>query len=401
MRIGYILNIFPKLSETFVINEIIELMERGHEINIFSLARPSERIVQPEVKAYNLTSKTHYLPFASKVVSSLISTLSSDALIGKNQILAARKVYCGVAARFFSQIAKRLDLDIIHAHFANWAAYVAMLMSKYTGIPFTFTAHAIDIFDRPDVYLLREMAAKSSAIVTISYFNRNYLHKLTGADLGKIHVVRACVSNKFRDFQWENGKEKNSKRILTVARLVETKGIIYGILAVKKLIQSFPNIEYRIVGSGPLKAKLNSLVKSLNLENNVRLTGELEASLLVDEYRKAKLFILPCVRTPTGDMDGIPVSLMEAMYLGIPVISTNISGIPELIDNGKSGLLVEEKNVEQLAKAIEILLRNEDLASRIGREARKKIETCFNIHNEARKLLCIWSKIRNLAEMET
>jgi len=399
MKIGYVLTVFPKLSETFVMNEMVELMQRKHEISVFSISRPNERIVQPEVNAYNLTAKTHYLPFVSELVPTLSNTISLDATTGKRpEFSAARRLYCVAAARFFSRIVRRLDLDIIHAHFANQATYTAMLMSKYAGIPFTFTAHAIDLFDNPNVDSMKEKAAKSSAIITISYFNRNYIHKLTGTSLERIHVVRACVLDKFKDFRRETQKG-NRRRILTVARLVETKGIRYGILAVKKLTKRFPDIEYRIVGSGPLEAELDFLVKSLNLENNVRMLGELDAPLLVDEFEKAALFLLPCVRTASGDMDGIPVSLMEAMCLGIPAISTNISGIPELIEDGKSGLLVEQKNAGQLAEAIETLLLDEGFASKIGCEGRKKVEESFNIHNEVGKLLRIWDEIRSRVQV--
>jgi glycosyltransferase involved in cell wall biosynthesis len=395
MKIGYVLNVFPKLSETFVINEMVELMQRRHEISIFPISRSNERIVQPEVNVYNLTAKAHYLPFASELVPTIASTVSSNAAAGRRPGLsAARRLYCVAAARFFSRIVRRLDLDIIHAHFANQSTYTAMLMSKYAQVPFTFTTHAIDIFDNPDVDSIKEKAEKASAIITISNFNRNYIHKLTGTSLERIHVVRACVLNRFRDFKRETPKG-NRRRILSVARLVETKGIKYGILAVNKLTKRFPDIEYRIVGSGPLEAELDSLVESLDLENNVKMLGELDASVLADEFKKAGLFVLPCVRTATGDMDGIPVSLMEAMCLGIPAISTNISGIPELIEDGKSGLLVEEKNVGQLAEAIETLLQDESFASKIGGEGRKKVEESFNIHNEVGKLLRIWDEIRS------
>jgi len=395
MKIGYVLPVFPKLSETFVMNEIVELIHRKHEVNIFSISRSNEKIIQPEVKAYNVTARTHYLPFLSKLAQTQMNLISPNGAGGRNSGLAmAQRLYCVVAARFFARIARQLDLDIIHAHFANQATYTAMLISKYAGIPFTFTAHAVDIFDSPDIDSLREKTAKASAIITISYFNKNYIHKLTGTDLKKIHVIRACVLDKFKDFNRETQKG-NRKQILTVARLVKKKGIRYGILAVKRLAEKFPDIEYRIVGSGPLRAELDSLVESLNLENNVRMLGDLDASSLMSEFGKATLFILPCVRTATGDMDGIPVSLMEAMRLGIPVISTSISGISELIENGRSGLLVEEKNVVQLAGAIEIILLKEDFAFRVGDEGSKKVEESFNIHKEVGKLLKVWDAVRD------
>jgi len=160
--------------------------------------------------------------------------------------------------------------------------------------------------------------------------------------------------------------------ILTVARLQKKKGIKYGILAVKKLVKQFPKIQYRIVGSGELENILKKMISLLGLEKNVKLLGSLDDASLMKELSKATLFILPCVRSENNDMDSTPVSLMEAMYLKIPVISTKLAGIPELVENGKEGLLVEPRNINQLAEAIKLLLENEDLRRKMGENGKKE-----------------------------
>jgi len=388
MKIGYILGLFPKLSETFVLNEIVELVRMGHEVHIFSLFQPKENLIQPEVKEYNLLERTYYPPSYLRLG---IELLKFDSLFFYKNRNVLNKFYCIAFARYFSKIIEKLDLDILHAHFANEPAYTAMLISKLTGIPFTFTAHAFDIFINPDVKALKERTENASAVITPSYYNKNYLHDLTGVDWDKIHVVRACTNiERFKTIK----KDKSNFRILSVGRLVEKKGIEYAILAIKELIKDYPKIQYRIVGSGPLESELKGLVKSLNLENNVHFLGNLEGDLLMDELSKATIFVLPCIKARNGDLDVCPLTLQEAMIVKIPTISTNISGIPELIENGKEGFLVEPKNVEQLTNIIRILLEDENLRKRLGENGREKAEKEFNIHKEVGKLVEVWGGVR-------
>ena len=388
MKIGYILGEFPKLSETFVLNEIVELVRRGHEVHIFSIFHPKESIVQPEVKEYELLKRTCYAPSYFKLGLELF--IPDSLLFYRNERLL-NKFYCIASARYFSKIIKKLDLDILHAHFADEATFTAMLCSKLTGISFTFTGHAFDIFINPDVKALKERMENASAIITPSYYNKNYLHDLTGIDKDKIHVVRACSNiERFKSIE----RDGDAFTILTVGRLVEKKGIKYGILAVKELIEEFPEIQYRIVGSGPLESELKELVKSLNLEAHVKLLGDLNGESLMDELGKATIVILPCVQAGDGDLDVCPLTLQEAMIAKIPVISTNIASITELVENEQDGLLVEPMNIEQLTNAIKTLLEDENLRIKMVEKSRRKIEKDFNIHTEVESLLKVWEEIK-------
>ena len=392
MNIGYVLGVFPKLSETFILNEIVELTKRGHEVYIFSIFYPREKIVQPEVGEYKLLSRTYYAPSYFRLVLELFKPNSFPLLFYRNNRLLS-KLYCIAVAKYFSKIVRELDLDILHAHFATEPTYVAMLISKLTEIPFTFTAHAFDIFIKPDVKALKERMEGAAAVITPSYYNKNYLYNLTNVKEDKIHVVRACANiEKFKRIKREpNG---GPPIILSVARLVEKKGIKYGILAIKELINEFPTIQYRIVGSGPLESELKELVNSLNLTAHVKFLGNLDGESLMHELEKAAIFVLPCVQAKNGDRDVWPVALQEAMIAKVPVISTTVGGIPELIEHGKEGYLVEPGNVKQLAGAIRTLLRDSELRNKMGELGRKKIEEKFNIHKEVEKLLKIWKEIK-------
>lgn len=400
MKIGYILKIFPKISEKFVTNEILELIKMGHDVYIFSIYNPNEKIIyrekimHDEILEYNLLNKTYYPPHFQRSILEL-SGYSLLLLNSQNNIFHDR--LCIDVANYFAKIIEDNDikLDIIHAHFATEPTFVASKLSKMYNIPFTFMAHAFDIFINPNIKTLKEKVEYASAIMTPSYYNREYLCNLTGVDKNKIFVIRACPNiDELKIFGKEKIDNDDDFKILSVSRLVEKKGIKYAILAIKELIKEYPEITYKIIGSGPLEKDLNMLIRSLEIENNVKIIENLDNNALINEYNKATIFVLPCTKAKNGDMDGIPVSLMESMYLRIPTISTRISGIPELIENDLDGLLVDDNNVKQLSEAIRTLLTNKELRLKIGNNARLKVENNFNIHKEAKKLIEIWNMIK-------
>ena len=398
MRIGYILWQFPVLSETFILNELIELTNKGQEVYIFSLTQPQEEIVHPEVKKYGLLEKTYYLPGYVKLGLELPKPQSWAALFSKGYEgksakakLLGRPFYAAVAT-YFSRIIMKLELDVLHAHFYGVPSYIAMLISRQTSIPFTFTCHAVDIFVNPNPDVMRRHMEAAAKVITISNYNRNYLHELTDSDKDKIKVIRACpMLGKFKDIEKD---EADAKTILTVSRLVEKKGIKYGVLAVAELIKEFPQLRYKIIGNGSLENEIQALVRSLQLGDNVEFLGKTNDEFLLDELSRATIVVLPCIEAQNGDKDGIPVTLMEAMYSQTPVISTSVSGIPELIENGEEGLLVEPMNVERLADRIKTLLKDKGLRIRMGRKGREKVEKEFNIHREVEDLLKIWDEVK-------
>ncbi len=397
MRIGYILLQFPVVSETFIMNELIELINRGHEVYVFSLLHPKQQVVHPEVEKYQLLQKTHYLPAYTRLGLELLKpkawpALFNDAYEGKpakSKLLG--KLFSAAAINHLSRVIIDFHLDVLHAHFYGLSTFVTMQVSRRTAIPFTFTCHAFDIFIKPNAEVMRKHMEAAAKVITPSYYNKAYLHSLTGVSEEKIQVIRACTNiDKFKSVERQEGK----CRILSVGRLVEKKGYRYAIMAVKQLTTEFPKIQLRIVGSGPLERALKSLVNSLRLDTNVTFLGSLSSGSLTEELAKATLFALPCVRAKNGDMDACPLTLQEAMLARIPVISTNIGSIPELITDGREGSLVDERNVEQLAHAIKTLLYNADLRREMGEAGRKKIEKEFNTHTEVGKLIKVWQVLK-------
>jgi colanic acid/amylovoran biosynthesis glycosyltransferase len=389
MRVGYILAVFPALTQTFILNELIELLAEGHEVYIFSLLRPKDRIVQPEIQRYGLLKKTCYLPSYAGLGLRLLNPQLYGTLF--NKAYPARRVrsrlYGVAAADYLSGRIAGLNLDILHAHFYGLTTFVSMLLSQRTELPFTFICHGRDIFVEPKPKVLRRHMEAASKVITPSHYTVDYLHNLTGVDKRKIEVIRACPDiDKLKTIR----RREEGLTILTVARLAEDKGIDYGIMAVKEVAREFPQIEYRIVGPGPLEQRLKMLVKSLDLEGNVTFLGALDSDSVGRELAKATIFILPCIKARDGNRDVCPLALLEAMYMRVPVISTNMASIPELIEDGKEGLLVEQQNVEQLASAIRMLLHDKGLRTAMGENGRAKVEKEFNIHKEVDKLVHLW-----------
>lgn len=396
MRIGYILLQFPVVSETFIVNELAELTNKGHEIYVFSLLHPEEQIIHPEVEKYRLLERTYYLPAYTKLGSELLKpktwpVLFSDAIEvkpAKSKLLGG--LFSTAAINHLSRVIPHFNLDVLHTHFYGLPTFVTMLVSKKTGIPFTFTCHAFDIFIRPAPDVMQKHMEAAARVITPSYYNKAYLRNLSGVSEEKIQVIRACTNiDKFKSIQRLETKDS----LLSVGRLVEKKGYSYAIMSVRQLIGEFPKIQLRIIGSGPLKEDLESLVDSLQLDANVAFLGSLSSDSLTEELAKTTIFVLPCVTAKNGDMDACPLTLQEAMLAEIPVVSTNAGSIPELIANGKEGFLVDEKNVEQLVSAIKMLLSDAGLRVRMGKAGRDKVEKEFCIHTEVEKLIKVWGEI--------
>jgi len=188
------------------------------------------------------------------------------------------------------------------------------------------------------------------------------------------------------DFE-PDGTEIDSYQILTVARLVEKKGHRYALRAVEQLVDQFPDIEYRIVGKGPLKNDLKSLVDELGIQSNVTFLGHISDSQLRDEYRRAAVFILPCIIAEDGDRDVIPVVLKEAMATETPCVSTEVAGIPELITDGENGCIVPQRSEDALAETISELLERPDQRRRIGKSGRQTVQDQFGIQDAVDELL--------------
>jgi glycosyltransferase involved in cell wall biosynthesis len=263
---------------------------------------------------------------------------------------------------------------------------VANLAHHLTGCPFSFTAHAKDIYlsDRAD--LATKMAA-AEFVITCTAFNRNYLAEIAAPD-APIHVCYhgVDVSRFSCEPDVRRADSVEPLQILSVGRFCEKKGFPYLLQACYRLKQRERRFVCRIIGFGPLQRELEELIRALQLHDCVVLAGKMTQEKLIHEYGRADLFVLPCLVTDGGDRDGIPNVLVEAMAMLLPVVSTPVSGIGELVDHMQNGLLAAEKDSESLAAAMELLLEDPALRRRLGANGRRKVMEAFSLERSTAKV---------------
>lgn len=386
-RVGYVLKMYPRFSETFVVSEILAREARGTEIEIFSLRPPDDsrfhdtlarvaapvtylpRIRRPEQLWSTLAAAAGQLPRLPEVLPELLTADAEDA--GQAVDLAVRITTGGVTH--------------VHAHFGSVATTVARLASLLTAVPFSFTAHAKDIFhesvDRAD---LRRKLAAAHHVVTVSDYNAGYLAGTFGPDSARVRRVYNGLD--LDAFTYDSTAAGRPPVIAAVGRLVEKKGFDVLLDACRLLADDGRTFRCRLVGTGLLADHLRDQVARLGLHDLVELTGPLSQPRVREVVREAALLAAPCVVASDGNQDGLPTVLLEAMALGTPCVSTDVSGIGEVVRDDETGLLVPQRDPEALAAAMARLLDDGALRARLAAAARDLVEKEFDVVRQAREL---------------
>jgi colanic acid/amylovoran biosynthesis glycosyltransferase len=278
--------------------------------------------------------------------------------------------------------------SILHAHFATAPAAAARAVSKLTGIPYGFTVHGgYDLTKGPiDTKSLTVKCRDAAFVRCVSEYGRRRIASMTGIDDSRFCVIHCGVDTRFfAPRPSDEVRPRGPKTILTVGGLVEPKGIGYLLDALADAPLKESGVRLIVVGDGPLRAELEARAQRLGVAAD--FTGRVGGDNVLRYYHDADLFVLPCMTARDGHHDGIPVALMEAMACGVPVISTRLSGIPELVEEGKSGVLVAEKDTGELSAAIGRLLADGEMQRRFSVEGRKKVIAAFEIRDVARQLM--------------
>jgi len=398
VKLAYLAPEIPALSATFVYNEILALEELGNEILPISVHKPQDEATDTRLLA--LKNKVIHLYDTKKnsvIKSHFYFLLAHPALYFQTlwlllndmtQLGLFSRGASGLGYRFFfsAQLARLLinnNVQHLHVHFAHVPTDIAMYASKLSGVSFSVTAHANDIFERG--WLLPEKVMRSHFFATISDFNKRYLINDKKVDANKLRIIRCGVDT--RVFNCHQRPINSSPLTIgVIGRLVQKKGIDTLIDAMNGLSTATTDFKLIIAGSGPLEAALKFQVDHYQLNSNVTFMGALAHGDVAEFISSLDLFVLPCKKDKNGDMDGIPVVLMEAMMSGVPVISSRLSGIPELIINDVTGLLVEPDNVEQLVQAIIKLTQNKAIQQSLTNEAKIKVEQEFSLLVNAQRL---------------
>jgi glycosyltransferase involved in cell wall biosynthesis len=392
--IAYIVKMFPRLSETFIVNEVSELRRRGVDLRVISLLPPVGSHHSRE--ALRLAEATFYLPSASDRAG-IRSLLRDHRFLMSRAPRRYLHALWYVARRFSPSAWKRFlqaggvaryclqeNVSHVHAGFAHVPASVAFWVQRLTGIPYSFAAHAKDLYLSAPRSLRHKMDA-ARFVWTCTRANAEYLRSLGG--LTPIHVGYHGVDlDSFAPPpQGSRGNDQKAS-ILAVGRLVPKKGLDDLLRAGGILEEHGVAYEITIVGDGPERGRLMRLAAELGMNGRVRFRGSLPPEKVLEEYARADVFVLPSVVLPNGDRDGIPNVLVEAMAMGVPVISSRISAIPELVQDGVTGTLVEPRNPADLAAAVERVLANPGGAREASLRARHDVVERFDVRRNSETL---------------
>lgn len=396
MRVAFVLKGYPRLSEAFIAQEIAALERRGLDILIVSLRRPSDRRVHPvhrEIKAQVLYLPEYLLLEPLRVLRSWLSQ-KKNPNYGKTRALWLRDLRRDPTPnriRRFGQalvLAAELPGDIgrLHAHFLHTPASVTRYAAALLGLPWSGSAHAKDIWTTP-AWEKREKLADCEWLVTCTGTNREHLAALAPA--GRVELVYHGIDlARFPPAHAEGSARDGSGepvRILSVCRLVEKKGVEVLLDALARLPAG---LRWKLVhaGGGPLGQSLRRKARSLGIQDNIEWRGALTQEELLSEYRDADLFALASLVAQDGDRDGLPNVLMEAQSQGLACVATRVSAIPELVEDGKSGVLVGANDPEALARALEALLRDPARRRALGEAGLARVRGEFALEQNLERL---------------
>ena len=393
-QIAYVLKMYPRFSETFIVNEILELERQEVDVRIYSLRKPDDGrfhaslarvkagvIYVPQYPQMEPERVQRAHELVCQAFPETYRAVRAEVEARQDAFLFKRFVQAGVIAAHLVQH----PVDAMHAHFASSATRVAAYVHRMIGLPYSFTAHAKDIFhDEVNPESLRTKMRDARFVVTVSDFNQAYLQGLLNG--GKGDVRRLYNGIDLRTFAPDPAVRREPGLILSVGRLVEKKGFEDLIRACAWLREGQVEFRCEIIGTGERREALKALIAELDLEQHVTLVGPRSQDQVLRAYRRATVFALPCIVASDGNRDGLPTVLLEAMAVGLPVVSTRLVGVPEIVEHGVDGLLVEPGDSAALAASLTRVLRDGELRDNLSRAGRRKVGQRFDVRRNVVQL---------------
>jgi colanic acid/amylovoran biosynthesis glycosyltransferase len=386
-EIAYLFERFPSFGQTFCYREVLELERQGAKVHVYSIRRPVDEPKQDWDQ--DLVRRVHYLPEESALVREVdralregeASPAARDAIEKWGRQSDFLRLYQAVHV---GMRLRQSGITRLHAHFAGMAARTAFWIGQFFGIPYSFTAHANDIFAPRDFAIsLAKLVQNAAAVVTVSDYSAGLLKEQFPESAGKIHRVYNGVDPaQFHPADFGSGVPG----IVSIGRLIEKKGFADLIEACRLLKPRGRPFGCEIIGEGPLEAALRAQIAEAGLESCVKLAGPLTQSEIVSRLAFATIFVLPCTREASGGMDNLPTVIMEAMAAGLPVISTPMGGIPEMVEHEKNGALVPERDPAAICVAMENLIADPVRARKFGERGREMAREKFSIEANVRAL---------------
>jgi glycosyltransferase involved in cell wall biosynthesis len=393
-RIAYLLKKFPRLSETFILNELLAQERLGRELHIFSRRVPDNEPRHPELARLratveNLPPKSEIDPWEMLVGDAP----DADDLLNKLGPVVREARTWGhsrtpsllVEALHVLKRTKELGIQHVHVHFATDSAVVAMLMKKLGGPSYSITAHAKDIYrETVDFRFLDVLVRNSAFVVTVCDANRQWM----GERLSKEAMAR--VRKLYNGIDLVNfvadGSPRDTNHVLGVGRLVEKKGWHLLVEALTLLLKKGVKLEANFIGDGEEKERIEALIAERGVGEHVKMLGPRDQAEVRRYMSRATMMVQPCLVGNDGNRDALPTVLVESLAMGLPSISTPVTGIPEILDQGRCGVLVPENDVVATANAIEALLKDPKRQKRIAEDGRRRAEELFDAEKTSRIL---------------
>ena len=390
LRVAYVFERFPSFGQTFCYREVAELVRQGAEVTVFSIRRPTGE--PAENWDEGIVRRVTYLPEEGALVKEMEAVARGGELPA--EAVSALKDWGRQSdflrlyqAAYIGLRLRRDGIERVHAHFAGMAARTVYWIRQFFGIDYSITAHANDIFAPRDfVVSLEKIVRDAAAVVTVSDFAVEHLRKQFAGCASQFHRVYNGVDlGAFRQAQFG----ANPPLIVAIGRLIEKKGFADLISACRFLVERGQAFRCEIIGDGPLQESLAAHIAHSGLQERVQLIGTRTQSQIAERLAAATVFALPCTTESGGGMDNLPTVIMEAMAAGLPVISTPVAGVPEMVQPGVTGELVTPHDPLALADAIRRIVREPELARRLGAAGHDLAAERFSIGSNVRSLAAI------------
>lgn len=402
MNITFLVHSFPKISETFILNQLIGLCNQEETVRIFSEAKPDDTLTHQRLQKYNFQNKTTYTANPENYVDGIQILGQSLPVLFKSEeitflnLLSEFKTLKSAPRRLANLAAivhnNTSDTDIYHAHFGT-------VGNSFLGVAKSFDKpYVVSFYGRDASELLRKNPTRYNSLFkrvdAVTVLSNDMKSSLVdaGCPMSKIFIQPLCIDINQFSYVERSLADEEPIQLLSVARLVEKKGIEYAIRAVAKLVEAY-NVTYRIAGDGERREYLESIVNELGVSDSVHFLGWQSQSEVAELMQNSHIFILPSVTAKNGDKEGTPTVLLEAQSRGLPVVSTYHAGIPEIVEDGVSGILVSERNSDALYGALKCLASNPGRWAAMGRAGRENVSQTHSIEAASDRLVNLYNSL--------
>lgn len=402
-KFAYIMSRFPHLPETFILREMNELTRQGWEIALYPLIRQNQALIHDEAKPWMPKVRPlrafSRLTFAANVramfkqpavyISLWLQTVLES---WRDPYMLVRFLFLLPQSVYAAQAMQKEEIDHIHAHYATFPAFTAWITQQLTGISFSVTVHAHDIFVHHT--MLKRKLNEADFIVAISEYNREYLAAVVGDKVArKTHIIHCGIEPQTYRPALLDRKPGDALQIIHIGSLQPYKGQRYLIEACRQLQERGVPFHCRIIGNGEELANLTKMIKDMNLESAIQLLGSKTQQEIAWLLPTAHCYVQPSIITPSGKKEGIPVALMEAMASRLPVVATAISGIPELVRPGETGFLVPPADAAALADTLITIYEHSEKAACLADNGRSWVLQSFDLKSNVTRLADLFTAV--------